>query len=119
MKGLWAPLILWLSLEAGARAQRTREDGRCGEGFLAEDGLPAECQYIEPYPTCCMGNNHCGWICDDGKTICVFFFFALSQLRLSWYQRYHQFSYCVLIFVISHLLLFRVLKCRISVYMLR
>ena len=74
MKGLWAPLILWLSLEAGVRAQRTREDGRCGNEFFAEDGLPAECQYIEPYPTCCMGNGHCGWICDDGKTPYLFLF---------------------------------------------
>lgn len=70
MKGLWA-LILWLSLEAGARAQRTREDGRCGGDFLAVDGRPADCQYIEPYPTCCMDNNHCGWICDDALTVLV------------------------------------------------
>lgn len=71
MKGLSAFFCIWLSLEAGARAQRTREDGRCGADFVAPDGRPADCQYIEPYPTCCMGNNHCGWICDDALSVVV------------------------------------------------
>jgi len=71
MKGFWAPLILWLSFEAGAQGQRTRVDGRCGDDFLTEDGQAAECQYIEPYPTCCMGNGHCGWICDDALSVVV------------------------------------------------
>ena len=47
---------------------RARIDGRCGPEFPAPDGGPAECEYIEPYPTCCMENNHCGWICDDGSS---------------------------------------------------
>merc|ERR1711962_1554108 len=49
-----------------ALARRYREDGLCGPGSLAEDGDPADCQHIPPFPTCCQKNGHCGWDCDAG-----------------------------------------------------
>jgi len=51
-------------IATGARAQRFREDGRCGPGNLAPDGLDAACDRIDPYPTCCQRDGHCGWECD-------------------------------------------------------
>ncbi|CAH1239457.1 CLEC10A [Branchiostoma lanceolatum] len=39
--------------------KKWREDGRCGRGYPAEDGYPAECDPSGIYP-CCSSNNHCG-----------------------------------------------------------
>merc|ERR1739844_798563 len=47
-----------------ACGQRFREDGKCGGNSLAPDGNPADCDHIEPFPTCCQINGHCGWDCD-------------------------------------------------------
>jgi len=32
---------------------------------LADNGQPALCDNIPPFPTCCQKNAHCGWDCDE------------------------------------------------------
>ena len=61
-------LVLSLSVTSCAAQKGTRGDGRCGPGFPSEDGLPARCEPIAPYTTCCQENQHCGWECDSGLT---------------------------------------------------
>ncbi|XP_066297331.1 uncharacterized protein [Branchiostoma lanceolatum] len=39
--------------------KKWRTDGRCGQGYPAEDGYPAECDPVGVAP-CCSSNNHCG-----------------------------------------------------------
>ncbi|CAH1244651.1 PCSK9 [Branchiostoma lanceolatum] len=39
--------------------KKWREDGRCGQGYPAEDGRPAECNPDSGYP-CCSSYNYCG-----------------------------------------------------------
>ncbi|XP_035693304.1 uncharacterized protein LOC118427567 isoform X2 [Branchiostoma floridae] len=39
--------------------KKWREDGRCGQGYPAEDGRPAECDPDSGYP-CCSSYNYCG-----------------------------------------------------------
>ena len=57
-------MLLLLLPSCLCQQKSTRSDGRCGEGFPAEDGLPAVCERIEPYTTCCQTNQHCGWECE-------------------------------------------------------
>jgi len=59
--GLLSLLGLYVHPACG---QRFREDGKCGGNSLAPDGNPADCDHIEPFPTCCQINGHCGWDCD-------------------------------------------------------
>lgn len=72
-------LVLHLLLLVGQTLAGTRGDGRCGPNFPADDGQPAQCEYIEPFPTCCMENEHCGWNCDDGK-----YFFSFLRFGSKW-----------------------------------
>ncbi|CAH1239458.1 CLEC10A [Branchiostoma lanceolatum] len=39
--------------------KKWRTDGRCGQGYRAEDGYPAECDPVGAVP-CCSSNNQCG-----------------------------------------------------------
>lgn len=73
MRPFLVAAIVMLALWAPQRTvgQRTREDGRCGRDFPADDGGPADCEYIEPFPTCCMENAHCGWQCDSALSVVV------------------------------------------------
>lgn len=57
-------IIAVFCLISTAKGQRFREDGKCGPNNPAPDGRPADCDYIEPFPTCCQKNEHCGWDCD-------------------------------------------------------
>jgi len=68
------PCLAWLGVVGILGVQpvltkSTREDGRCGPGNLAPDGKEAKCEHIPPFPTCCQKNGHCGWDCDDVRTV--------------------------------------------------
>ena len=71
-------VVVVAAVAAAAGVSTSREDGRCGPNFPAPGGgggVPATCEYIPPFPTCCTASEHCGWDCDDGKTASTNTFF--------------------------------------------
>ncbi|XP_035665889.1 membrane frizzled-related protein-like [Branchiostoma floridae] len=77
----WVGVVAWCLFYNGVSSQtrpkKWRDDERCGQGYLAEDGNPAECDPDGIHP-CCSPHNWCGITaahcdcpaCVDYRTVC-------------------------------------------------